>query len=55
MQNCMFGLPHHTDYNDSFRLGTMLTGTRAAAKPLQSIYQLKATLKGIRPPIWAGY
>lgn len=27
-------------------------GIRAAAKSLRSIYQLKVTLKGIRPPIW---
>ncbi|SFE96917.1 pRiA4b ORF-3-like protein [Nitrosomonas sp. Nm166] len=27
-------------------------GVRAAAKSLRSIYQLKVTLKGIRPPIW---
>lgn len=27
-------------------------GTRVTAKPLRSIYQLKVTLKGIRPPIW---
>ncbi len=27
-------------------------GTRAATKSLRSIYQLKITLKGFRPPIW---
>lgn len=27
-------------------------GTHETAKPLRSIYQLKVTLKGIRPPIW---
>lgn len=29
-----------------------MVGNRAAAKSLRSIYQLKITLKGIRPPIW---
>lgn len=29
-----------------------MMGTRAAAKSLRSIYQLKITLKDIRPPIW---
>lgn len=30
----------------------IMVGTRAVAKSLRSIYQLKITLKGIRPPIW---
>ncbi len=29
-----------------------MMGTRAAAKSLRSIYQLKITLKDVRPPIW---